>query len=199
VIAALVEPFAIVIEALTVALVIVHDVKVVGVDLEAPDGHGVVDADVPRSMDGQVSVDWHVADAALLLGPIAPSPLRQPQDHVGIALAGPRRALSRSTTARSNQINLCPCSSVFVLIADAAERERLGYRVERSLGDRDLDHRGSTVVVPIPSQRLKGWQAWCMLRSRRDASDVTLNVTECQVTNVSRRRKGSGLSDADPP
>ena len=40
----------------------------VRVDLEAPDGHGVVDADVPRGMHGQVSVDWHVADAALLLG-----------------------------------------------------------------------------------------------------------------------------------
>ena len=56
------------IEALTMALVIIHDVEVVGVDLEAPDGHGVVDPDVPRSVDGQVSVDWHVADAALLLG-----------------------------------------------------------------------------------------------------------------------------------
>jgi hypothetical protein len=42
-----VETFAIVVEALTVALVIVHDVEVVRVDLEAPDGHGVVDADVP--------------------------------------------------------------------------------------------------------------------------------------------------------
>src|SRR4029077_16050881 len=64
VIAALVEPFAIVVEAHAVAFVIVHDVNVVGVDLEAPDGHGVVDPDVPRSVDGQVSVDWHVADAA---------------------------------------------------------------------------------------------------------------------------------------
>jgi len=50
VIAALVEPVAIVVEALTVALVIVHDVEVVRVDLKAPDGHGVVDADVPRSV-----------------------------------------------------------------------------------------------------------------------------------------------------
>ena len=44
VIAALVEPFAIVVEALTVALVVVHHIEVVGVDLEAPDGHGVVNA-----------------------------------------------------------------------------------------------------------------------------------------------------------
>ena len=48
VIAPLVEPTAVVVEALTVALVIIHDVEVVGVDLEAPNGHGVVDADVPR-------------------------------------------------------------------------------------------------------------------------------------------------------
>ena len=68
VIAALVEPFAIVIEALTVALVIVHDVEVVEVDLEAPDGHGVVNANVPRGVNRQASVDWHVADAALLVG-----------------------------------------------------------------------------------------------------------------------------------
>jgi hypothetical protein len=68
VIAPLVEPSAVVVEALTVALVIVHDVEAVGVDLKAPDGHGVVDADVLRRMDGQVSVDWHVAYAALLLG-----------------------------------------------------------------------------------------------------------------------------------
>ena len=39
-----------------------------GVDLEAPDGHRVVDADVPRGVDRQVSVDRDVADAALLLG-----------------------------------------------------------------------------------------------------------------------------------
>ena len=48
VIAPRVEPSTVVVEALTVALVIVHDVEVVGVDLEAPNGHGVVDADVPR-------------------------------------------------------------------------------------------------------------------------------------------------------
>jgi hypothetical protein len=33
-------------------------------DLEAPDFHGIVDADVPGRVDGQVSVNWHVADAA---------------------------------------------------------------------------------------------------------------------------------------
>jgi hypothetical protein len=36
---------------------------VVGIDLEAPDGHGVVDADVPCGVDGQIGVDRHVADA----------------------------------------------------------------------------------------------------------------------------------------
>ena len=61
-IASIVEPLAIVIEALTVALVIVHDVEVIGVDLEAPNGHGVVDADVPRSVNRQVGIDWHVAE-----------------------------------------------------------------------------------------------------------------------------------------
>jgi hypothetical protein len=51
VIAALVEPCAVVVEALTVALVVVHYVDVVGVDLEAPDRHGVVDADVPGRLN----------------------------------------------------------------------------------------------------------------------------------------------------
>ena len=57
-IATRVEPFTVVVEALTVALLVVHDVEVIGVDLEAPDGHGVVDADVPRGVCGQVSVDY---------------------------------------------------------------------------------------------------------------------------------------------
>jgi hypothetical protein len=64
-IAALVEPFAIVIETLTVPFVIVHDVEVVGVDLEAPDGHGVVDADVPRGV--------HTGDAGVARGIFRPA------------------------------------------------------------------------------------------------------------------------------
>jgi hypothetical protein len=50
------------------ALVVVHDVDVVGVDLEAPDRHGVVHADVQGRLHRQIPVDRDVADAALLLG-----------------------------------------------------------------------------------------------------------------------------------
>ena len=53
VIAALVEPFAVLVEAHAVAFVIVHTVNVVGVDLEAPDGRGVVDADVHAVCTGK--------------------------------------------------------------------------------------------------------------------------------------------------
>jgi hypothetical protein len=53
VIAAGVEPLAVVVETHAVVLVIVHDRELVGVDLEAPDGHGVVDTDVPRGVDGK--------------------------------------------------------------------------------------------------------------------------------------------------
>ena len=67
-IAPIVEPRAIVVEALTVALVIVHDVEMVLVDLEAPYRHGVVDAEIPRRLHRQIGVDRHVADAALLFG-----------------------------------------------------------------------------------------------------------------------------------
>ena len=63
-----VEPLAVVVEAHSVALVVVRYVDVVGIDLEAPDRHGVVNADVPRGVNRQVGVDRHVADAALLLG-----------------------------------------------------------------------------------------------------------------------------------
>jgi hypothetical protein len=64
VIAPLVEPRAVVIKAHPVAFVIVHDVEMIGVDLKAPDGHGVINPDVPSGLDGQVSVYGHVADAA---------------------------------------------------------------------------------------------------------------------------------------
>jgi hypothetical protein len=51
-----------------VALVIVDDVEVVGVDLEALYGHGVVDADVRSGVHRQLGIDRDVTDAALLLG-----------------------------------------------------------------------------------------------------------------------------------
>ena len=60
------------------------DVEVVEVDLEAPDGHGVVDADVPRGLHGQVGVDRDVADAALLLR----------EEHL-LAQYAPRMAVSK--------------------------------------------------------------------------------------------------------
>jgi hypothetical protein len=63
-----VEPLAVVVEAHSVALVVVRYVDVVGIDLEAPDRHGVVNADVPGRLDRQIRVDRDVADAALLLG-----------------------------------------------------------------------------------------------------------------------------------
>ena len=65
-IASSVEPVAIVAGAHAVALVVVHDVEVVGVDLK--NGHSVDDADVPGGVDRQIPIDRHVADAALLLG-----------------------------------------------------------------------------------------------------------------------------------
>ena len=46
-----VEPLAVVVEAHAVAFVIVHYVEMIGVDLEAPDRHSVVDADDARVFD----------------------------------------------------------------------------------------------------------------------------------------------------
>jgi hypothetical protein len=40
-----------------VALVVVDDVEVVRVDLEAPVGHRIVDADVPRGVNRQIGVN----------------------------------------------------------------------------------------------------------------------------------------------
>jgi hypothetical protein len=66
--AALIKPRRVVVEAAVVIFIVVDDVKTIGVDLEAPDRGGVVDADVPRRLDRQIRVDREIAGAPVLLG-----------------------------------------------------------------------------------------------------------------------------------
>ena len=130
-----VEPLAVVVEAHSVALVVVRYVDVVGIDLEAPDRHGVVNADVPGRLDRQIRVDRDVADAALLLG----------EEHL---LARVRAEDGRLEAA----VVLLVDQGVRSLLAEDA-RVFDGLLLDRSLGhgarDVDRQHLGEPVVTRL--------------------------------------------------
>jgi hypothetical protein len=70
----------------------------------------------------------------------APAPASTNRKITSLSLSpGPRMALKRSATVRSNQTWRSPLVGL-VLVAHAASRERGGDRVEGGLRDRDADH-----------------------------------------------------------
>ena len=71
-------------------------------------------------------------------------------------------ALSRSTMLGSNQISRLALLVGCVLVAHAAERKRLGDRVERGLRDRDADHAASAeaVIIIIIGADIMPFGAW---------------------------------------
>ncbi|OKO73468.1 hypothetical protein AC628_24215 [Bradyrhizobium sp. NAS96.2] len=65
------------VEAETMILVVVDDIEMVRADLETPDRHRIVDADIPSSIDRQIAIDRGVTYAACLLG-FSASPASSP-------------------------------------------------------------------------------------------------------------------------
>ena len=85
------------VEAHAVAFVVVHDVDVIGVDLEAPDGHGVVDADVLRGRAGSRPAQQR---GRLLAAARAEEPDEQVEALKTIAARGSMSAATRRPEAR---------------------------------------------------------------------------------------------------